>query len=227
MVKKNQSQSNKHILLEESFKPKTNKIDFSNPPAGKVYVPIPTDEDDIRRCGIDKRFIVKHKFSATTMLCKMVLIDKCDVPAVDAYIADIKAECKKNERKNRCKIKSPKTGKAIYCPESISCYSEDCPLKKRELVDTDSDRSIEELFENSGFEIGGIDFTSSTAQSNLEREEFICILKKADPVLADIYEMRDYGYEPEEIMEKHNLAKSTYYYQLKRIRDRWEEYNAD
>ena len=47
------------------------------------------------------------------------------------------------------------------------------------------------------------------------------------PVLADIFEMRDYGFTAEEIMEKHSMAKSTYYYQLKRIRDRWEEYNAD
>lgn len=203
------------------------KIDFNNPPKGKVYVPVPTNEEDIRLCGVERKYIVDRKFSATTLLCKMVLIDETDVPASDFCTASIKAECKKAERKERCKIRSPKTGRMIYCPESISCYSKACPLRKHEQVDTDSDKSIEELFENSGFEIGGIDYTSSTALANLEREEFTDILKKADPVLADIFVMRYYGYEPEQIMEKHQMAKSTYYYQLKRIRDRWEEYNAD
>lgn len=202
------------------------KIDFNNPPKGKVYIPIPTDEEDIRRSGIDRKYVVRRKFSATTILCKMVLIDEEAAPIGESYIADIKADCQKEERKGRCKITSPKTGKEIYCP--YSCYSDECPMKKRQNVKTDNELSVEDLQENEGFDaLGGFDFTSNTALEHLMKEEFIRILKKADPVLAEVFTMHDYGYEADEIREMLHMEKSTYYYQWKRIRDRWKQYNAD
>ena len=67
----------------------------------------------------------------------------------------------------------------------------------------------------------------TVALEQLMKEEFIGILKKADPILADVFTMHDYGYEADEIREMLHMEKSTYYYQWKRIRDRWKEYNAD
>ena len=86
------------------------KIDFNNPPEGKMFVPIPTSEEDIKLRKIDRRFVTMHRFSATTTLAVMELIDEEEADKAKAYTAEIKCEYKREERKRRCKIISTITG---------------------------------------------------------------------------------------------------------------------
>ena len=115
-------------LEELGFTVKANgRIDFNKPPKGKIFVPVPTDEEDIRDRNIDRSFVVHNRFSATKVPCIMELADESEAECVKAYIADMKAECRKKEREARCRLISPRSGREIMCPESVSCYSEDCP----------------------------------------------------------------------------------------------------
>lgn len=204
------------------------RIDFSNPPEGKRFVPVPTDEEDIKLRGIDRRFVTKYnKFSGTSMLVVMELIDEKEYESARAYIAEIKAECKKRERKNRCRIRSPKTGKEICCPECISCYSDECPLKKGMVTSTDRDASLDDMAETVRSSICSMDPTAEEAVCNADWGHFKEKLRGEEPVLADIIEWNEYGYNREEILKKlgkRESEKSWYYYQWKRIRDRWEKY---
>ena len=106
------------------------RIDFEKPPKGKIFVPVPTDEEDIRLRGIDRRFVTRHKFSATTMQVVMELVDVADETGANAFVSAVKRECKNEERDSRCQIKSPKTGAWICCPDCISCYGEDRKKKQ-------------------------------------------------------------------------------------------------
>jgi hypothetical protein len=70
----------------------TNKtrIDFSNPPAGKAYCPMPITEEMVVEWELDRRYIVKkHKFSNTKKLCYMVLVDE---DFAKAYVQDEKSD---------------------------------------------------------------------------------------------------------------------------------------
>ena len=106
------------------------RIDFEKPPKGKIFVPVPTDEEDIRLRGIDRSFVTFHKYSGTTMRVVMELVDQEDEAGAKAFVSAVKRECKNAKRDSRCKIKSPKTGAWICCPDCISCYGEDCPIQQ-------------------------------------------------------------------------------------------------
>lgn len=203
---------------------KNGRIDFSQPPKGKRFVPVPTDEEYIKLKEIDRRFVTTHKFSATTMLVVMELVDEEKTPGADAYIADIKAECQREERKNRCKIRSPKTGKEIYCPASISCYSDDCPRKLGLVTTTDTPECLDDMAET----IKGHASVEDEVITRVMWEGFKKLLRKEVPVLAKILDWDEYGYTAKEIMTKLGRKEdetSWYYYQWKRIRNRWKEYN--
>jgi hypothetical protein len=60
----------------------------------------------------------------------MELVDQEDEAGAKAFVSAVKRECKNAERDSRCKIKSPKTGAWISCPDCISCYGEDCPIQQ-------------------------------------------------------------------------------------------------
>ena len=91
-------------LEKLGFKVKPNgRIDFDNPPEGKRFIPVPTNEEDIRLRGIDRRFVTMHTFSATTMLVVMELVDEDEYESAREYIAGVKAECREKERRNRCR----------------------------------------------------------------------------------------------------------------------------
>ncbi len=200
------------------------KIDFSKPPAGKRFVPIPVSEEYIRDRGIDRRFVTQHRFSATRMLVVMELVDEEDSKAADAYIADIKAECQKEERKNRCKIKSPRTGREICCPQSISCFSDDCPMKQGAAAGPDRTECLDDMAEI----VKSIRSVEDEAVTKIMWEKFKAMLRRDTPVLASIVEMDEYGYSASEIMERLGEGRketSWYYYQWKRIRNRWREFN--
>ena len=85
------------------------------------------------------------------------------------------------------------------------------------------------MIEEINFEVQspGSDPTADAAITGIMRDQFKSLLRKEDPVLATIFEMNDYGYSSDEIMEHLNMASSSFYYQLKRIRNRWKKFNAD
>ena len=92
-------------LEELGFTLKANgKVDFTNPPKGKKFVPLQVDEEYIKLKEIDTRFVSrKHKFSATSTTVVMEVVDEeTEGAGADAYIAFEKAEAKREERKNRC-----------------------------------------------------------------------------------------------------------------------------
>lgn len=206
------------------------RIDFSKPPKGKRFVPVMTNDNDIKELEIDRKFVTYHKFSATTMKVEMVLVDEKDAEAADAYIKDIKEEIRREERKNRCKIISPKTGKEIYCPESCHCTSDDCPMKQGLAAGPDVPESLdtEDMAEKVKSCSWSYDPTADKAMANIMWDGFKDKLRRTVPVLADIIEMDEYGYRVEEILQKLGKREdetSWYYYQWKRIRNKWKEYN--
>ena len=203
------------------------KVDFTNPPKGKKFVPIPTDEEDIKLRGIDRRFVTMHRFSATPVLVVMELIDDEENAGTKAYLTAKNTEYKEYERKNRCTIRSPRTGREIRCPESISCYSDECPMKMGLEVKTDRDASLEDMAETVKSSVCALDPTADEAISNVVWSRFKEVLRGEEPLLADIIEGDEYGLSRDEILAKLNRKKSEkswYYYQWKRIRDRWEKY---
>lgn len=206
------------------------RIDFSCPPKGKKFVPVPTDEEDIRRRGVDRGFVTWHRFSGTTKLVIMETIDEAETVGAEAYVAMEKAECKKEERKKRCTIKSPKTGKEIACPDSISCYSDLCPKKLGAVVYEDGDVSYEDIAETVKSSVVTEDPTADEAITNVMWEGFRDQLRTEVPVLADIIEWDEFGYTRDEIMRKLNkdVGKTSWYYsQWDRIKDRWRKYYND
>ena len=210
------------------------KIDFDNPPEGKRFVPVPTTEEDIKLRRIDRKFVTRHKFSATTKLVVMELIDEEEYDSAKAYTAQIKTECREHERRARCLIRSPKTGKEIYCPECISCYGEECPMKKGMVVRTWADASLDEMEDDLATTVKSSvyseDPTADEAIGNADWSIFKEKLREEDPILVRIIEWDEYGYERDEILKmlgRKGTEKSWYYYQWKRIRDRWIKYNKD
>ena len=200
------------------------KVDFSQPPKGKRFVPIPTDEEHIQLKGIDRRFVTTHKFSATRMLVVMELVDEEDAPGAKAYIADIKAECQQEERKGRCKIRSPKTGKEINCPASISCYSDQCPMRLGQATPAIRPECLDDMAET----VRSYFSVENEVIAKVMWEEFKKRLRSEVPVLADILDWDEYGYTAKEILVKLGRREdetSWYYYQWKRIRNRWNDYN--
>lgn len=215
-------------LEELGFTVKENgRIDFGKPPKGKMFMPVPTDEDDIRMRGIDRRFVTMHRFSATTMQVVMELVDEESYERARDFIAGVKAECKEKERRNRCKIISPKTGKEISCPECISCYSDECPVRRGMEVRTDKFSSLDDMAELVKSSVCTLDPTADEAVANADWNRFKEKLRSEEPVLVKIIEWDEYGYDRDEILvklDRKKSEKSWYYYQWKRIRDRWEKY---
>ena len=194
------------------------KVDFSNPPAGKIYIPIPTNEEDIKLSGIDRRFVTTHVFSATRTLVKMVLIDEADAPAADAYIQDIKTECKRSERQSRCMIESPKTGKKIRCPGSCRCGTDSCPRKDGEKT---APLSYERWIEDAGSEPAAADNVSDTVIADITTEMF---MKTLTPILEQMTRMLLAGEEPETIMVALGIKKSRFYEMRKLLQKLYKDY---
>ena len=79
-----------------------------------------------------------------------------------------------------------KTGKEINFP--YSCCSEDCPKKKHQQVNTDRELSVEELMEKERIDsFEGFNSTGTTASYHLLKDNFITFLKKAGPILAEVF----------------------------------------
>lgn len=206
------------------------RIDFDKPPKGKIFVPVPTSEEDIRDREIDRSFVAWHTFSATTMLCVMELVDDSEAEKAKAYVAGIKADCKKEERERRCRIINPKTGRKIMCPESISCYSDECPKKKGLQVWTNAMASLDGLAETVRDSVYDEDPVANGAISGCMWESFKKRLREENEDLVRIIEWDETGFTGKEILRKLNRKEtdtSWYAYQWKRIRKRWEEYNID
>lgn len=208
------------------------RIDFTKPPVGRKFVPLPTDDDYIDLKGIDRRFVSrKHKFSATTTTVVMELVDEeTEGAGADAYIAMEKAEAKKAERQERCVYVNPETGNETYCPDCISCYGEDCPKKKGIQVYKRDLTCIDDMSEIIKSCTCSDDPVADQVMADVMWSDFKKILRRETPSLADIIEWDEYGYRAEEIMQmcgKQKKDTSWYYYQWKRIRDRWKKYYND
>ena len=218
----------KSNLEELGYTVKENgRVDFSRPPKGRRFVPVPTSEEDIRCRGVDRRFVTRHRFSGTGKLVVMETVDEAEAAGADAYVAMEKADCKKEERKSRCTVVSPKTGKEIACPDCISCYGDKCPKKLGTVVYEDGDISYENVAETVKSSVATDDPTADAAVTNVMWESFREKLRREIPVLADIIEWDEFGYTRNEIMKKlhKDIRKTSWYYsQWDRIRKRWHAY---
>lgn len=208
------------------------RIDFERPPVGKVFVPVPTDEENIKLRGIDRRFVTRHKYSATTELVVMELIDEENEAGAKAFVAEIKREYKNEERKNRCQIKSPKTGAWICCPDCISCYGDKCAKKQGLEVRNGRQDSLDVpgVAETIKSSIYSEDPTADEAIVNCMWDTFLGRLRKEDRVLAKIAQWDEEGYNAKEILKalrKTEKGLSWFYRQKEKIRDRWIKYNAE
>ena len=211
----------------EFFIKANGRIDFSKPPKGKVFVPIPTDEEDIKRREIDRGFVTRHKFSGTSTLVVMELIDEEEAHKAKIYMAGIKSECKREERKRRCSILSTKTGQVRHCPDCISCYGEDCPKKQGRVVEEGGPASYEDLAETVKSSVYTMNPTADEAIVNVMWDTFKGKLLNEAATLAEILALNEQGYGAAEIMSKLGGSKTWYYDSWKRIRERWIKYNKD
>ena len=187
------------------------KIDFNNPPNGKAFIPIPTNEEDIKLRKIDRRFVTMHRFSATTALAVMELIDEEEADKAKAYTAEIKCEYKREERKRRCKIISTITGQVRFCPDCISCYGDECPKKHGMVVEEGGPAPFEELAEFVKSSVYTDDPTADEAVVNVIK----------------LIELNEQGFVAKEIMERLGKSKTWYYDSWKEIHKRWINYNKD
>lgn len=187
-------------------------IDFSNPPTGKRYCPMPISREQIIEWDLDPRYVVTHKFSSTPRLSYMVL---CDEEFAKEYIQSEKTACKKRERENRCIIPSPITGKPICCPDSRSCIG--CEYETMENVSKVGGISYERLIEEAGYEKGTHDLTSDEALTNIVTDGILAELSSINEKLAEILQLRLEGLEIKEIGEKLGIKRSTLYDDMKKI----------
>ena len=211
----------------EFFIKANGRIDFSKPPKGKIFVPIPTDEEDIKRWEIDRRFVTRHKFSGTIMLVVMELVDEEEEDKAKAFVDETKRECKNEERDSRCQIKSPKTGAWICCPDCISCYGESCPKKQGMAVEEGGPVSFEDLAETVKSSVYTTDPTADEAIVNVMWDEFKRKLSDEEESFVNLIELNEKGFVAKEIMEMLGKSKTWYYDSWKMIHKRWINYNKD
>lgn len=203
------------------------RIDFEKPPKGKIFVPVPTNEEDIRLRGVDRRFVTFHKYSGTTMRVVMELVDQEDEAGAKAFVSEVKRECKNAERDSRCKIKSPKTGAWICCPDCISCYGEDCPKQQGMAVEEGGLVSFEDLAETVKSSAYNVDPTADEAIVNVMWDEFKRKLSDEEESFVKLIELNEQGFVAKEIMQMLGKSKTWYYDSWKMIHKRWIDYNKD
>ena len=203
------------------------RIDFEKPPKGKIFVPVPTDEDNIKCRGIDRRFVTFHKYSGTTMQVVMELVDQEDEAGSKAFVSAVKRECKNAERDSRCKIKSLKTGAWICCPDCISCYGEDCPKQQGMAHEEGGPASFEDLVETVKSSAYTTDPTADEAIVNVMWDEFKRKLSDEEESFVNLIELNEQGFVAKEIMERLGKSKTWYYDSWKMIHKYWINYNKD
>ena len=87
--------------------------------------------------------------------------------------------------------------------------------------------SLDDMAEVVKSSVCTMDPTADEAVTNADWDRFKEELRSEEPVLVKIIEWDEFGYGRDEILGKLNRKKSEkswYYYQWKRIRDRWEKY---
>ena len=206
------------------------KVDFSKPPQGCVFAPIQIEEEDIKLLGIDRRLVTRHRFSATMKTVVMVPVDQKEADNVKKYVNMVKNECKKAERESRCRIRSPKTGKEIWCPDCISCYSDECPKKHGMALEDAGSLSLDDdnLAETIRSCTYSSDPTADEAIANVMWEEFKEDLHRDSEELAYILEQNEVGYKRAEILSMLGRAEGEISWinrQFEKIKRRWRKYN--
>ena len=177
-------------------------IDFSNPPVGKYYCPMPISREQIVEWELDPNLVVWHKFSGTMKLCYMVLTDET---VAKEYIQSEKTECKRKERERRCIISSPITGKPICCPDTKSCSG--CEYVALDNVPRVETVSYEALLDDDGFEKGTHDLTSDEVTTKIATEQLLTELRSVNEKLAKILELRLSGLDIKEIGTQLGIKK--------------------
>ena len=189
-----------------------NRVDFKNPPEGYRYVPVIIEQEMIREWELDPRFITTMRIGKQKHLVFLQLWKENEAKE---YIQALKKEMHQEDRQDRCFIESPKTGKAIRCPDDRSCIG--CPFNDAMKQVPCSSISIEELAED-GVELEIRDSTSDEAVTRLVEAEILKDLSAANRKLVEIYERLLEGKDPKEIGDELHLKKSTLYDGIAKIR---------
>lgn len=190
-----------------TFNPSTGKADVSVAPEGLAWAATPVTKEYVEAAGLDKRFVMRHRFNTKSTLCYMVL---CDESIAGWYENDQKQEEKKADRLKRCQITSEVTGKAVRCPDRKSC----CGCSNADMdAETASPISYERLLEEDGFDVATYDMTSDAAMTSIAIEQIMSELSEAKGQLSTIFELRAQGLTPKEIgcvlgMKKTKLYKT-------------------
>ncbi len=186
------------------------KINYSASNVKYRITPMPVT-DGPRYDHPDIKGIAYRKIGATRRLCYMVEVPEhlaTFVPAYDKKLGDQELYA------NHCIVTSDKTGKPIVCDHK-SCYG--CQNAGRLDMYTHNKSSIEQMAEQN-IEITTHDRTSDEAITKQQVQELLTDLKNKSKKLYSICQLLLRGYEADEIMECLNMAKSSYYDNLKRIR---------
>ena len=197
------------------------KIDFTKPPKGKIFVPIPVDDHYLELVDVDSRFLTNYKFSATWKKVQMHLVDEKDADIVKEYIESYRAENKRWERHQRCKICSPITGKKITCPDTNKCSSDDCPMKRGEWVERETPVDVNEAGEL-------IPAFGNLEDDVVEKLTWNGFKETLTPELKKLAEMKEIACNRDEILldfNKRTDQTSWFYNKQNRLHDLWEEYN--
>ena len=186
------------------------KINYSASSVKNKITPMPVT-DGPRYDHPDIKGIAYRKIGATRRLCYLVEVPEHlanFVPAYDKKLGDQELYA------NHCIVTSDKTGKPIVCDHK-SCYG--CPNAGRLDMYTHNKVSIEQMAEQN-IEVTTHDRTSDEAITKQQVHELLTDLKNKSKKLYSICHLLLRGYEADEIMTCLNMAKSSYYDSLKRIR---------
>lgn len=186
------------------------KVNYSASNIKYTITPMPVT-DGPRYDHPDIKGIAYRKIGATKRLCYLVEVPEhlaTFVPAYDKKLGDQELYA------NHCIVTSEKTGKPIVCDHK-SCYG--CTNAGRLDMYTHNKSSIEQMSEQN-IEIGTFDRTADEAITGLKVKALLTDLKTNSKKLYRICQLILLGYEAKEIIDKLNIAKSSYYDNLKRIR---------
>ena len=190
-----------------------NRVDFSNPPEGYLYCMIPIDEEFLElEPDLDPDYITVRFIGSRRQLVYMQLWTEREAKE---YNQSYKNEIHAEERRRRCMVTSPKTGKLIRCPDDRSCIG--CPFNDAMKQERASCLSLDQMQE------AGIE---TEAHGNVEDEvigkdlelEILAELSSTNRKLVEIFERMTDGKKPAEISEELGIRKSTLYDGIAKIR---------
>ena len=117
------------------------------------------------------------------------------------------------------------------CPESISCYSPECPKKKGMKVDEESDVvSLDYMSEKEMYRIFPADPAYGSVEKDMDKEIFRKKLEKENIKLYKFLKMLEEGKNRDYILaefDKRQDQNSWFYSQVDQITKLWKEFYKD